>query len=437
MGKWKTVLLAVFILAVAVFGVYRWRVGSNIDAAKQRMRDAGLPVTYAELDAYYKVPESGENRAYLLQFAIDSMVAVHPRMLDDLPIAGNSDLPHRSEPISEEQVVAMRTFALQNLDVVDAVFESFEYDECRFPIDMNAGPAMLLPHLAQVRSLARVLSIRAILAALNDDSEAAANMVIGIMDLADSLEKEPILISQLVRIAIYGIGLSALEQAMNRVDFSDDQLERLQKRMIEAEQNRAFVQGFIGDRCMWTVIENIGFQQGDIDPQKLWFDLVYRPTGMMDMDGLQYYTAFEDIITACDLPVQDQTAAGEAISNRTEQGGFRGSMTAIYVPAMARAIDADVRNRAYLRTVTVALAAARYKAEQGEYPESADALTPDYLETIPIDPSGGAAIQYRNLDDGFVAYSLAQNGTDEGGEELEDQRFWREGDLTFTVEHEE
>lgn len=444
MGRWKTAALAVFVVLAVGFGIFRWRAGANLDAAKQRVRDAGYPVTYAELDEFYALPESGENRAYLLQFAIDSIVAPSRKLEENLPISGSADLPHRSEPIPEEQVLAMRTFVLQNLDAVDAVFESFEYEECRFPIDVNVGPAMQLGHLAQIRTLARRLSIRSLLASLNGDTEAATKMLVGTIELADSLEQEPILISQLVRIAIYGIGLSAFEQAMNRADFSAEQLETMQKRLVEAEKNRAFVNGFIGERCMWTVVERMGWDDklfgsggGGFDPQDLWFDLVYRPFGLMELDGVRYYDAFEQIMAACEMPVSEQIDAAQAISDRLARNGGVGSMTAIIMPSLARALEADVRNRAHLRTVILALAAARYKADKGEYPDTADMLVPDYLDAVPIDPCGGDPIRYRRLDHGFVAYSLGRNRTDEGGEEDEDQHVWMEGDLTFTIERED
>ena len=53
---------------------------------------------------------------------------------------------------------------------------------------------------------------------------------------------------------------------------------------------------------------------------------------------------------------------------------------------------------------------------------------------MPIDPSGGDPIRYRLLESGFVAYSLAHNRVDDGGEEREDTVTWFEDDLTFTVE---
>ncbi len=441
MSRWKTVLLSLFVVVVIGFSVFRWRVGANLEAAQQRVRDAGYPVTYAELDEYYARPTSGENRAFLLQFAFDARQAPGWNMQDNLPICGKAELPHRTQAIPEEQVRAMRAYALINLQASDAVFESFEYDACRFSVDMNAGPNMDLGHLAKLRELARLLSIRSLLFALDGDTAGATQQLVGICDLADSLEQEPILISQLVRIAIYGIGLAATEQAMNRVEFTADELKTLQARFTESEANPAFANGFVGERCLWNAIESIGIDNNPVgdgfDMQEAWYELVYRPLGLLDWEGARYYTLFEQVIEATALPIEEQIAAAEAAGNWIEQSTGPAALLAVLLPSVARAVEADVRNRTHLNTAIVAVAAARYRQDHGEYPASLNALVPAYLDAVPLDPVDGEPLRYRVFDGGFVAYSLARNGTDENGEEFEDQQFWNEGDLTFTVERAE
>ncbi len=440
MRHWKSILLAVLATLAVLFGVYRWWASDRLQAVQDRVRAAGFPVTYPELDEYYALPASGENRAYLLQFAIESIVMPSREIDNNLPISGSAEVPHRSEPIPEKQVAALHTFTLQNEDAVEAVFESFEYDECRFPIDLNAGMAVQLDHLAKLRMLARRLSARSLYSVLNAEAEEASRMIDGIVELADSLDNEPLLISQLVRIGIQAIGLEALEQAMNRIEFSENQLRSLQERLIEAEANRAFVNGYIGERCSWTMVEATDFgdrafgANGGIDLQDLWVSLVYRPSGLMDLDGIQFHDAYDRFVEACALPIQEQIDASKAIRERIARSTRPGSFTSILLPGVAGSMETDIQNRAHLRIAIVALAAARYRAEHGAFPDNANVLVPDYLDAVPIDPSGGAPFRYRILDRGFVVYSLGRNGTDENGEEVENRHGWKDGDLTFTVE---
>ena len=81
------------------------------------------------------------------------------------------------------------------------------------------------------------------------------------------------------------------------------------------------------------------------------------------------------------------------------------------------------------------MAVERYRVAHGNLPETADALVPEFIESVPIDPYSGEPIRYGLLPNGYVAYSVAKNGIDDGGVESENfKEAWEKGDLTFTVE---
>jgi hypothetical protein len=52
----------------------------------------------------------------------------------------------------------------------------------------------------------------------------------------------------------------------------------------------------------------------------------------------------------------------------------------------------------------------------GEFPESLDALAPQFIAQVPRDVIGGQLLHYRRTDDGkFVLYSVGWNEIDDGG----------------------
>jgi hypothetical protein len=51
----------------------------------------------------------------------------------------------------------------------------------------------------------------------------------------------------------------------------------------------------------------------------------------------------------------------------------------------------------------------------GKYPESPDALTPQFLAKLPHVVINGQPLKYRRADSAFVLYSVGWNETDEGG----------------------
>jgi hypothetical protein len=53
---------------------------------------------------------------------------------------------------------------------------------------------------------------------------------------------------------------------------------------------------------------------------------------------------------------------------------------------------------------------------KGQYPESLEALVPQYAEKLPHDIIGGQPLHYHRTADGhFVLYSVGWDGKDDGG----------------------
>src|SRR5208282_901758 len=83
-------------------------------------------------------------------------------------------------------------------------------------------------------------------------------------------------------------------------------------------------------------------------------------------------------------------------------------------------IGAVVKKFAYAQSsvdlARVAIALERYRLAHGEFPESLDALAPQFIAKLPHDIINGQPLHYRRTGDGqFVLYSVGWNETDDGG----------------------
>jgi hypothetical protein len=85
------------------------------------------------------------------------------------------------------------------------------------------------------------------------------------------------------------------------------------------------------------------------------------------------------------------------------------------LPALSRAGQQAELLRARLRATATACAAMRFKNDTGNWPEKLDALVPQYLAQVPVDPFTGAPLIYILREGGIVVYSVGQNGVDDGG----------------------
>lgn len=70
---------------------------------------------------------------------------------------------------------------------------------------------------------------------------------------------------------------------------------------------------------------------------------------------------------------------------------------------------------AMMLTTRAGLACKMYKKKSGHYPESLDALVPEFLDKVPVDPFTGQPLIYRLQDGGVLIYSMGSNRKDDGG----------------------
>ena len=87
-------------------------------------------------------------------------------------------------------------------------------------------------------------------------------------------------------------------------------------------------------------------------------------------------------------------------------------------PVTKQVDDAVQRFRGRQTALEVLLAAQAYRRDKGEFPASLDALVPDYLEAVPLDPchrSGGRLLYRRDSPTKALVWSVGEDGTDNDG----------------------
>ena len=91
-----------------------------------------------------------------------------------------------------------------------------------------------------------------------------------------------------------------------------------------------------------------------------------------------------------------------------------------WVPAVRAADAANARGQTLFELTRVAAALAAFQQDEGEakYPERLDALVPRSLDRIPLDPFTGQPFHYERRGEGYLLYSVGQDGRDDGGTDL-------------------
>ncbi len=143
-----------------------------------------------------------------------------------------------------------------------------------------------------------------------------------------------------------------------------------------------------------------------IIPDGIWdYNLAYGARAM-----------FEESI----LPVRERRLPDPKRSRRTtESRNLHNFFAYLTLPAYSRIIANSFETTVTVDLARIACAAELYRIEHGDYPPSADALVPDFLDKIPediFDP--GKPLKYKKgaQGDRYRIYSIGKNATDDGGE---------------------
>ncbi len=440
------ILLGLGLLLVVAVIVWRTSLASKIDARLKAIRADGFPASAAELDQWYTTVPEKENAALIYLQATDVMA---PRdSTEEADFNGQLRRLPRSAPLPPElksrlaEKVAAQRAALELLHQAAALAGS------RYPIDLNKGLMSDLSHLSKIKSAAQVLQQEALLNLENGRPDTAGLSLHASLRVGQSLANEPVLISQLVRIATDTLSTISLQRVLSRAALPDAQLTNLMTDLAKADDSQFSVRALAGERA--TAVRYFRMSGKDIatmqaepadDGAALQIPRgmgLVRATGFFERDLLFYLDTMATNVLAAGLPPPQSIEVSKVASQRVIVAKKRFYiLSGLLLPALDKAITRFAEDSARLRAAQVALAIERHRlTHQNQLPASLNALVPAYLKSVPVDPFDGEPIRYRRLPKGYVVYSIGSDGADDGGTEKPPGKTTKDDgyDLTFTVE---
>jgi hypothetical protein len=152
--------------------------------------------------------------------------------------------------------------------------------------------------------------------------------------------------------------------------------------------------------------------------QALPYFLWLMPSGWICREQASYNHAFEERL----LPALDTETAGikTALIDEAGHGSSPVWSHCLVANVLLQSVSSRLIGAALAQTginqTTLACALERYRLANGQFPETLDALSPQYLSTIPPDVSIDKPMKYRRTDDGrFQLYSVGWDKKDDGG----------------------
>jgi hypothetical protein len=438
-------IVAVIVLALVGRHLY-YR--SKINAELEAVHKAGFPVTLQELSDYYPVPQ-GQNAAYIYSYAFSYYVNEPEPSPGSgkapLPVVGVGKLPPRGEPLPPEMQAAVSAYLASNAQALDLLHKAAAIRGCRYDVDLLNGVNTLLPHLAPVRQAARLLELQALIKVEQGNPEDAMAALEASFAVAHSLRNEPLLISQLVRIAVDSISVAALERVLSRTALTDDGLTDLSRRIAADDTPELFMRGMAGERCTGQSGFLSGIWRGALQTKPGAFQtksdtagsavswILYSLSGMEERDDLMYLNLMSDVVSIGAGTMKDMRERSIALDEKIAQVPKTCLFTRMLVPALTRASEEQLKSFARLRAARAGIAVERFRMANGRLPDSLDELVPKWLDAVPADPFDDKPIRYKKLTKGFVTYSVGPDLRDDGGREYDQKAYNAPYDITFIV----
>ncbi len=344
-----------------------------------------------------------------------------------------------------------------------------------FELNYRQGFTLLLPHLVEMKRSAQLLSVASVCDLHHGDVPSAATNADMILALVRNWKTEPLVISQLVRIAMAQIALGPTWELLQSPGLSDEQLAMLQADWAELEfvepaenalrMERALAEISLANvRTSNSALESLIYYEGSpgstgssgnwLEDLSDYGKSVWRGTKLKTKellwrvswsfaDELRMLRGEQVLIDTVRLARTNgcfREALAQQETNLAKLGFTVSGREFEFLAGLALygndPADMDVRGilsssvvslSGYPRRLLVAeatkqlavtaLALKRYQLRRGNYPGELSALTPEFLSQVPRDPVDGRPLRYRLKPDGtFLLYSIGDDATDDGGD---------------------
>ena len=375
------------------------------DALEMRTPEKAPPLTSSRKATFAKLPEwqayfvkSGDLSAASADPAADVLRAIEHRFGPDLAELGEAE------------------------DRPQAVF----------PVKWEVGFTAGFPHLNMIKKAAKVHALRLSAHLAHRNAAEAYAEFRGLLRLYHALEKEPALISGLVRISMLQLAVTGVWEGVVTGAWDGASLEKMQSDLAAFDLLADALFALNCERAwMNDALENArsgkmpfdGAATGSAaDPaRQMLLRAVPKIPGWISLNQIamnRFYDQFSARIDVTAARFHD-TGATDAELQAIDRSIVKQHIYVLYrtmIPSIAALETRFLYTHTALQLSTLACALERCRLVEGAYPETLASLLPRYVSTLPHDVMTGEPLHYRRTANGkFLLYSVAANGTDDGG----------------------
>ena len=320
--------------------------------------------------------------------------------------------------------------------------EALKRPYAQIDCDYSRPYEIQIPNFVMLRSLAQTLAQRAQCYLLLGQPENALRELTLLNDSRRITEGAPTgqpmtLVAAMINVAITGLYVNTIADGLQKHAWQEPQLVALQEQVAGINLAPFVIQAFESEpaaTCRMMETANLrkttfvssesaskrSIRQMFTDLKSYQYDLVPHGWVCQNMAltaRLQHHLVDGfDLANNLILPRKFKDLAQQtdaSISGTAKPFNF---LAAIFIPNFTKATQTLAHNQTLVNEALIVCALERYHLAHGKYPETLDALVPQFIEKLPHDIIGGQPLIYRRTGDGkFLLYSIGWNETDDGG----------------------
>ena len=304
----------------------------------------------------------------------------------------------------------------------------------------------LMPHISTFRQAAHLLIVDSRWAIQQGDTERIVQNVESVLAMAKHAADSKVFIAGLSGIVIAKMGFDLIDEmlAENPDRFDDGQLERIQhavgqvspKSMIQLSGERLLVldliqrvytdNGFGDGRITKPGLEIIGVSEmlvASSMPEAfsplLKTPFLGGPLAMFSIASRRATVAkLNDWMVRAEQRFQQpmwEMPDLKELEDEIQEQASRYPLLALTIPSVEPIYFVGEQAEMDRGATLLALSAHRFRLRHGEWPKSADSLTPDFIDAIPLDRVDQKPLRYRLTAKGFLIYSIGNDRVDNSG----------------------
>ncbi|MBS0264890.1 MAG: hypothetical protein JSS02_23345 [Planctomycetes bacterium] len=414
------------IVVVSAWGIDRYLGARELALQIARVRDRGEPLSSVELnDAYQPVPNR-PNVTQELLVALAPCLQAQKNLADaTLPVIGTGEDPP-GPPQEWNQLEPSEDYLRPLAEPVNSLLALAGRDgTARFPVDFSLGAAAPIDdHLQLILAGTRVLRLQFLVHLHRRRIPEAQNCVVAMIALGRTLDVEPSLISQVLRISkINTVAMASVDDLLQHARLAEADIARLRDAIRKIEYLPGLKAALLGERTTAYMVA--------IAPQ-VFADLEsLTPAAVREIDvhatprHARGAAKILELSLRIDEALDESLGAALSASDQVEEETFD-LLKGIYHrwtyhtlslnTSFSQPIRAFRRSSTRRDCLDVALAVELFRQRKGTWPTGLEQLVPDYLSAVPIDPYDDKPLKFVSTDEIFKVYTVGEDRRDNGGQ---------------------